>query len=60
MKKFINVKALAIGGAFMLIMAGLGFWWFKIPFWQAVLIGLACMVILGAMAAFENGSGRAK
>jgi apolipoprotein N-acyltransferase len=56
MKKFINLKALAIGGTFMLAMAGLGSWWFKIPFWQAVLIGLACMAILGVVAAFENGS----
>lgn len=56
MKKLINLKALAIGGTFMLVMSGLGSWWFKIPFWQALLIGLVCMAILGAVAAFENGS----
>lgn len=55
MKKLINLKALAIGGTFLLLMSGLGWWWFKIPLWQALLIGLVCMAVLGAVAAFENG-----
>lgn len=58
MKKLINLKALTIGGTFMLVMSGLGWWWFKLPFWQALLIGLACMAVLGAVAAFENGGGQ--
>jgi hypothetical protein len=26
------------------------------PYWQALLIGFACLVILGVIAAFENGA----
>jgi hypothetical protein len=55
MKKIIDLKGFLIGGAFLLLISGIGSWWFGIPFWQALLIGLACMVVLGLIAAFENG-----
>jgi uncharacterized membrane protein len=55
MKKFIDLRGLAIGGAFLVVMVGLGSWWFGLPLWQALLIGLGCIVILGAIAAFEKG-----
>lgn len=58
MKKVIDLKGFAIGGAFLLVIAGLGSWLFGIPFWQALLIGLGCMVVLGVIAAFENGGQR--
>ena len=54
MKKIIDLKGFAIGGAFLLAISGVGSWWFGIPFWQALLIGFACMVVLGLIAAFEN------
>jgi uncharacterized membrane protein len=55
LKKLLNVKALIIGGTFLLVMSGLGSWWFGLPLWETLLIGLACMVLLGVAAAFENG-----
>lgn len=55
MKKIIDLKGFAIGGAFLLAISGIGSLWFGIPFWQALLIGFACMVVLGLIAAFENG-----
>jgi CDP-diglyceride synthetase len=58
MKKIIDVKGFVIGSAFLLVIAGVGSWWFGIPFWQALLIGFACMVVLGLIAAFENGDQR--
>lgn len=60
MKKIIDLKGFAIGGMFLLAIAALGSWAFGIPFWQALLIGLACMVVLGLIAAFENGDQRRK
>jgi hypothetical protein len=53
MKKILDVKGFVIGSTFLLVIAGVGSWWFGIPFWQALLIGLACMVVLGLIAAFE-------
>jgi len=55
MKKMIDLRGFVIGGAFLLVISGLGSWWFGIPFWQALLIGLGCMVVLGVIATFENG-----
>jgi len=55
MKKILDLKGLVLGGTFLLLISGLGSWWFEIRFWQALLIGLACMVVLGLIAAFENG-----
>jgi uncharacterized membrane protein len=60
MKKILDVKGFAIGGTFLLVISGIGAWWFGIRFWQALLIGLACMVILGLIAAFENGDQQRK
>jgi membrane protein implicated in regulation of membrane protease activity len=56
MKKIIDFKGLIIGGTFLLVMSGLGAWLFGMPYWQALLIGFACLVILGVIAAFENGA----
>lgn len=56
MKKIIDLKGLIIGGAFLFAISGVGSWWFGIPFWQALLIGFACMAVLGVVAAFENGN----
>jgi hypothetical protein len=58
MKKIIDLKGFVIGSAFLLVISGLGSWLFGIPFWQALLIGFACMVVLGVIAAFENGDER--
>lgn len=54
MKKIIDFRGFAIGGAFLLVISGLGSWLFEMPFWQALLIGLASMVVLGVIAAFEG------
>jgi len=55
MKKIIDFKGFMIGMAFLLVLSGIGSWWFGFSFWQALLIGFACMVVLGLIAAFENG-----
>ena len=56
MKKVLDLKGFAIGGVFLFLISALGSWLFGISFWQALFIGLACMVVLGVIAAFENGS----
>ena len=58
MKKFIDLKGLAIGGSFLGVMVGIGAWWFGLAIWQALLIGLGCMAVLGVIAAFEGGDDR--
>lgn len=55
MKNIISIKGFGIGVTFLLIISGIGSWWFQIPFWQALVIGFVCMVALGLVAAFENG-----
>lgn len=53
MKKVLDLKSLSIASAFLLVISGVGSWWFGISFWQALLIGLASMVVLGLIAALE-------
>lgn len=55
-KKLIDIKSFLIGAVFVTVMAGVGAWFFALPFWHVVLIALACTAILGLIAIFENGS----
>jgi hypothetical protein len=54
LRKVLDLKAFAIGAAFLLAMVGLGTWLFNLAFWKALLIGIGCMLVLGLLAEFEG------
>jgi len=53
--KIANVlKALLIGGMFLLVTSITGSLLFELSFWEALIIGIVIMIILGVVFAFEG------
>jgi tetrahydromethanopterin S-methyltransferase subunit C len=54
LRKFLNLKAFAIGFGVLAGMVAIMMRLFNLPFWIAALIGAGSMAVIGALAAFEE------
>ena len=54
MKRASILKGLLIGGTFLLVTSVIGALLFEVPYWEALIVGIVFMAILGAVFVLED------